>query len=102
MWAAVCGVDRLSTVGFEGRQNESGASSALTGLRLLSSGGAAFCSGLLVAGQPPADALLIPVTQDLIDDLAQACAQADALAKAVAEIERTGSDFVTRMERTWS
>ncbi|MFF4259360.1 hypothetical protein ACFY1L_50190 [Streptomyces sp. NPDC001663] len=55
-----------------------------------------------MAGQPPADALLIPVTQDLIDDLAQACAQADALAKAVAEIERTGSDFVTRMERTWS
>ncbi|MEU0109478.1 hypothetical protein ABZ313_29550 [Streptomyces sp. NPDC006251] len=34
------------------------------------------------------------VAQDLIDDLTQGCDQADALAKAVAEVERASSDFV--------
>ncbi|WAZ19720.1 hypothetical protein STRCI_000795 [Streptomyces cinnabarinus] len=34
------------------------------------------------------------VTQDLIDDLTQGCDQADALARAVAEVERASSDFV--------
>ncbi|NUR38564.1 MAG: hypothetical protein HOV73_00580, partial [Streptomyces sp.] len=34
------------------------------------------------------------IAQDLIDDLTQGCDQADALAKAVAEVERASSDFV--------
>ncbi|SEC15273.1 hypothetical protein SAMN05216489_00019 [Streptomyces sp. 3213] len=34
------------------------------------------------------------VAQDLIDDLTQGCGQADALAEAVAEVERASSDFV--------
>ncbi|WP_328869417.1 hypothetical protein OHT76_04510 [Streptomyces sp. NBC_00287] len=34
------------------------------------------------------------VAQDLIDDLAQGCDQADALARVVAEVERASSDFV--------
>ncbi|MFF6881212.1 hypothetical protein ACFY9S_38845 [Streptomyces sp. NPDC012474] len=34
------------------------------------------------------------VVQDLIDDLTQACDQADALARAVTEVERASSEFV--------
>ncbi|MFC8512773.1 hypothetical protein [Streptomyces sp. NPDC057257] len=34
------------------------------------------------------------VAQDLIDDLTQGCDQADALARAVAEVERASTDFV--------
>ncbi|WP_327434717.1 hypothetical protein [Streptomyces sp. NBC_01236] len=34
------------------------------------------------------------IAQDLIDDLAQGCDQADVLAKAVVEVERASSDFV--------
>ncbi|MFF7843962.1 hypothetical protein ACFZC6_35025 [Streptomyces ossamyceticus] len=34
------------------------------------------------------------VAQDLIDDLAQSCEYADALVKAVAEVERASNDFV--------
>ncbi|MFD7713817.1 hypothetical protein ACFV6E_24860 [Streptomyces sp. NPDC059785] len=34
------------------------------------------------------------VAQDLIDDLAQGCDQADALARTVAEVERASSDFI--------
>ncbi|WP_406490692.1 hypothetical protein OHB06_01250 [Streptomyces sp. NBC_01604] len=34
------------------------------------------------------------VAQDLIDDLARGCGEADALAKAVTEVERASNDFV--------
>ncbi|MDH6455500.1 hypothetical protein M2155_007999 [Streptomyces sp. SAI-119] len=34
------------------------------------------------------------VAQDLIDDLARGCEEADALARAVAEVERASNDFV--------
>jgi hypothetical protein len=34
------------------------------------------------------------VAQDLIDDLAVACEEADVLARAVAEVERASNDFV--------
>ncbi|MGI5455608.1 hypothetical protein ACQEWB_21015 [Streptomyces sp. CA-249302] len=34
------------------------------------------------------------VAQDLVDDLTQGCDQADALARAVAEVERASTDFI--------
>ncbi|WP_458246910.1 hypothetical protein [Streptomyces sp. MAI_2237] len=34
------------------------------------------------------------VTQDLIDDLARSCEEADALARAVAEVEQASNDFI--------
>ncbi|WP_427918685.1 hypothetical protein [Streptomyces sp. cg40] len=44
---------------------------------------------------PPADLFGVDaVAQDLVDDLIQGCEQANALAKAVGEVERASSDFV--------
>lgn len=45
-------------------------------------------------GESPCPYGIDTVAQDLLDDLIQGCDQADALARAVGEVERAGNDFV--------